>query len=74
MGTELRDFLEIPYDELEELNLEAKAKRSARTSMDTLREERSSLEARVDERTAGLARKTEQLRATSYIARKTAEV
>jgi glutamine synthetase len=40
MTTELRDFLEIPYDELEELNLEAKAKRSARTPMDTIREER----------------------------------
>jgi nitrate/nitrite-specific signal transduction histidine kinase len=32
------------------------------------------LEQRVEERTAGLTRKTEQLRATSYIARKTAEV
>lgn len=36
----LRDFLEIPYDQLEELNLEAKAKRAARVSADTLREER----------------------------------
>jgi glutamine synthetase len=36
----LRDFLEIPYDELEELNLEAKAKRAARTPIDLLREER----------------------------------
>jgi glutamine synthetase len=36
----LRDFLEIPYDELEELNLEAKAKRVARTPVDLLREER----------------------------------
>ena len=40
MTTELRDFLEIPYDQLEELNLEAKAKRLARTPMDTLQEER----------------------------------
>jgi glutamine synthetase len=40
MTTQLRDFLEIPYDQLEELNLEAKAKRLARTPMDTLREER----------------------------------
>lgn len=40
MGTGLRDFLEIPYDELEELNLEAKSKRSERTSTDTIREER----------------------------------
>ena len=40
MTTELRDFLEIPYAQLEELNLEAKAKRLNRTPMDTLREER----------------------------------
>jgi glutamine synthetase len=40
MTTGLRDFLEIPYDELEELNLEAKARRVARTPMDTIREER----------------------------------
>src|SRR6185436_13454096 len=32
------------------------------------------LEQRVQERTAGLARKTEQLRTTSYIARRAAEV
>lgn len=35
----LRDFLELPYDQLEELNLEAKAKRLSRTPADTLREE-----------------------------------
>ncbi len=35
----LRDFLELPYDQLEELNLEAKAKRLNRTPADTLREE-----------------------------------
>ncbi len=40
MTANLRDFLEIPYDELEELNLQAKAQRLARTPMDTLREER----------------------------------
>jgi len=40
MTAQLRDFLEIPYDELEELNLQAKAQRLARTPMDTLREER----------------------------------
>ncbi len=40
MTTQLRDFLEIPYAELEELNLEQKAKRINRTPMDTLREER----------------------------------
>jgi GAF domain-containing protein len=47
---------------------------AARQALDTLRNERSTLEQRVEDRTAGLARKTEQLRATSYIARKTAEV
>lgn len=36
----LRDFLEIPYDQLEELNLEAKSKRLSHTPLDTLREER----------------------------------
>lgn len=36
----LRDFLEIPYNELEELNLEAKAKRAARTPAHELQEER----------------------------------
>lgn len=48
--------------------------RAARQTLDALREERSTLEERVEERTVGLTRKTEQLRATSYIARKTAEV
>ena len=37
----LRDFLEIPYDELEELNLAAKAQRLARVPLDQLQEERS---------------------------------
>lgn len=40
MTTLLRDFLEIPYDQLEELNLEAKALRLARTAPDVMREER----------------------------------
>ncbi len=40
MTTQLRDFLEIPYAELEEMNLEQKAKRVNRTPMDTLREEK----------------------------------
>jgi glutamine synthetase len=40
MSEILRDFLEIPYDQLEELNLETKAKRQNRTPLDTLREER----------------------------------
>lgn len=40
-GTPLRDFLEIPYDELEELNLQAKAQRIARTPVEQLMEERT---------------------------------
>jgi glutamine synthetase len=40
MTTQLRDFLEISYDQLEELNLQAKAQREARTPVDTIREER----------------------------------
>ncbi|MFN8530519.1 MAG: glutamine synthetase family protein [Anaerolineae bacterium] len=40
MSALLRDFLEIPYDQLEELNLEAKSKRLARTPIDQIREER----------------------------------
>ena len=36
----LRDFLEIPYDRLEEMNLEQKAARLSRTSPDKLREAR----------------------------------
>ena len=39
-STELRDFLEIPYSQLEELNLEAKAQRINRVSADTVAEER----------------------------------
>ena len=35
---ELRNFLEIPYDQLEEMNLEAKAKVEKRTPDDELRE------------------------------------
>lgn len=40
MSAILRDFLEIPYDQLEEMNLEAKAQRLSHTPLDTLREER----------------------------------
>ena len=40
MTTQLRDFLEIPYDQLEELNLEAKTQRMARKSPDAVRDER----------------------------------
>jgi glutamine synthetase len=40
MTQPLRDFLEISYEELEELNLEAKSKRLNHTPMDKLREER----------------------------------
>ncbi|MCC7073805.1 MAG: glutamine synthetase [Deltaproteobacteria bacterium] len=36
----LRDFLEIPYDKLEDMNLELKAARLSRTSADKLREAR----------------------------------
>lgn len=38
--TPLRDFLEIPYDRLEELNLEVKNARLARVPMDQAREQR----------------------------------
>jgi len=50
-----------------------KTQSAAVQTFEILLNERLTLERRVDERTAGLARKTEQLRATSYIARKTAE-
>jgi len=40
MTSQLRDFLEISYDQLEEMNLEAKAQRVSRMPLDTLREER----------------------------------
>lgn len=52
----------------------AKTQAAALQTLSAIREERSTLELRVEERTAGLTRKTEQLRATSYIARKTAEL
>src|SRR5512139_3308365 len=38
--TPLRDFLEIPYDRLEEMNLAAKQQRLDRVSPDEIREER----------------------------------
>ncbi len=40
MPSPLRDFFELPYEQLEELNLEAKAERSGRTPMDKLQEKR----------------------------------
>lgn len=40
MTAPLRDFLEIPYDQLEELNLKLKAERLARTPMNKLQEGR----------------------------------
>jgi len=40
MSNELRNFLAIPYDELEELNLNAKEQRKNRVSTDTIQEER----------------------------------
>jgi glutamine synthetase len=39
-NTPLRDFLEIPYDELEELNLKAKQQRLDRVPADRIQEER----------------------------------
>jgi glutamine synthetase len=36
----MRDFLEIPYDQLEELNLQAKTQRLNRTPIETIRDER----------------------------------
>ena len=39
-GKSLRDFLEIPYDELEEMNLKVKEQRIQRVSADKLRDER----------------------------------
>jgi glutamine synthetase len=39
-ATPLRDFLEIPYDQLEELNLQAKQQRLDRVPSDVIREER----------------------------------
>lgn len=40
MAAPLRDFLEIPYDQLEELNLAAKEQRLRRVPFETIREER----------------------------------
>jgi glutamine synthetase len=40
MTSSLRDFLEIPYDQLEELNLQVKEQRRARVSAEQVREER----------------------------------
>ena len=51
----------------------SQTQQSARQTLEALRSERSTLEQRVEERTAGLTKKTDQLRATSYIASKTAE-
>ena len=51
----------------------AKTQRAAQQSLEALRSERASLEERVEERAAGLTRKTEQLRAISYISRQTAD-
>jgi len=44
------------------------------STLQLLSRDRTELEQRVEERTAGLIKKTEQLRAASYIARQTAEV
>ncbi len=52
----------------------AKTQSAAQQMLSTLQTERSTLEQNIEERTVGLSRKTDELRATSYIARKTAEV
>jgi hypothetical protein len=40
MSNELRSFLALTYDELEDLNLKAKEQRRSRVSIDKIREER----------------------------------
>ena len=40
MSNELRNFLAIPYDQLEELNLNAKEQRQKRTAVHKVQEER----------------------------------
>jgi len=40
MSNELRNFLAIPYDELEELNLKAKEQRKSRVALDKVQEDR----------------------------------
>src|SRR5487761_63684 len=40
MSTELRDFLSLPYEELEQLNLQAKEQRKNRVAAHTIQEER----------------------------------
>src|ERR1700742_3503315 len=40
MSSEFRNFLELSYEELEELNLKAKEQRKKRVSIDVIREER----------------------------------
>ena len=40
MSTEYRNFLALPYEELEELNLQAKKERVSRVSIDEIREKR----------------------------------
>ena len=40
MSNDLRNFLQLSYEELEELNLKAKEQRLSRVPMETIREER----------------------------------
>ncbi len=40
MTIALREFLEIPYDQLEEMNLQAKEQRLSRVKADKIQEER----------------------------------
>jgi len=52
----------------------SKTERIIRPALERLQEERTRLEKQLEEKAAGLTRKTEQLRATAYIARQSAEV
>lgn len=52
----------------------SKTQRIVRPALERLQEERLRLEKQLEEKAAGLTRKTEQLRAMSYVARQTAEV
>ena len=46
MPTELRNFLAIPYDELEEINLKAKKQRLDRVAISKIQDERLELSRR----------------------------
>lgn len=61
-STPLRDFLEIPYDQLEEMNLEVKAERLSRAPVSRIREKR--LKYLRDEKRIGPERRSGGCRAT----------